>query len=496
MTGCIRRQAFFLLISFFPFCGLLSQRVSFLLLQSEEKKPFYVKRDNKIFSSTASGYLILSKLPENDLVFQLGFPGSNQSESVFRVSLSKGEKGYLIKSFGDKGLGLFDIQDATVIYATTTSVTDKKEDLPVVAAPADDGFVNLLSGVTGDTTVKYITYVKKELPPISFPERKDSVRKDNPVSPHPIKDNTVAEIKVVERMDSPVVNKAEVPKPEIKTPDKETIIKTREILSKSEISLLTKSEAPETIVLIYTVSAPGNRIDTVDVQLVKEANGHIEEVKNPSVEKSDQKEVPVAPNSIVIAPVSNTDSVVQKAPVESEKSLDKSLSVSDSLSNQKAALVDSVNMFIPGKDSVTDVAVQDSAAESNKKKDSIVHVIQQEPNNVLVLDSVSSPKSSVIPNTTCRKAATEEDFIKLRRKMAQQSKDEEMLVEAEKFFRNVCFTTQQIRSLGSLFLKEEWRYRFYDAAMKYVLDFDHFSTLENTLESPYYKKRFLALIPQ
>ena len=80
--------------------------------------------------------------------------------------------------------------------------------------------------------------------------------------------------------------------------------------------------------------------------------------------------------------------------------------------------------------------------------------------------------------------------------MAQQSKDEEMVTEAQKFFKNMCFTTEQIRNLGALFLSEEGRYRFYDAALKSVLDPQHFSSLENTILTPYYKKRFQALIPE
>ena len=100
------------------------------------------------------------------------------------------------------------------------------------------------------------------------------------------------------------------------------------------------------------------------------------------------------------------------------------------------------------------------------------------------------------PQIICKKAASEEDFLKLRRKMAQQSKDDEMISEAQKFFKNMCFTTEQIRNLGVLFLNDEGRYRFYDAAMKYVLDFQNFGTLENTLTSTYYKKRFQALIPE
>ena len=38
-----------------------AQKVYFVYLQTEPEQPFFVKMNDKVFSSTASGYLILSK---------------------------------------------------------------------------------------------------------------------------------------------------------------------------------------------------------------------------------------------------------------------------------------------------------------------------------------------------------------------------------------------------------------------------------------------------
>jgi len=86
-------------------------------------------------------------------------------------------------------------------------------------------------------------------------------------------------------------------------------------------------------------------------------------------------------------------------------------------------------------------------------------------------------------------------LVKLRRRMATQRKDEQMVSEAQKAFRNKCYTTAQLRNLSVLFLSDEGRYRFFDAAMPFVTDFSNFKSLGETIQDEYYKRRFLALIP-
>ncbi len=74
-------------------------------------------------------------------------------------------------------------------------------------------------------------------------------------------------------------------------------------------------------------------------------------------------------------------------------------------------------------------------------------------------------------------------------------KDESMINVAKKVFRTKCFSTAQIKNLAVLFLNDEGRYRFYDAAMLYITDFSNFKNLGETIQDEYYKKRFSALLP-
>jgi hypothetical protein len=78
--------------------------------------------------------------------------------------------------------------------------------------------------------------------------------------------------------------------------------------------------------------------------------------------------------------------------------------------------------------------------------------------------------------------------------MASEDNKEGMIKVANKYFRSRCFSTGQIKDLSYLFLTDEGKYMFFDAAYTHTSDSELFSTLESQLKDPYYKKRFEALI--
>ena len=94
----------------------------------------------------------------------------------------------------------------------------------------------------------------------------------------------------------------------------------------------------------------------------------------------------------------------------------------------------------------------------------------------------------------CSSTASESDFLKLRKKMVSESDDADMITEATKVFKGKCFTTEQIKNLGTLFLRDEGKYKFFDAAYSYVLDIENFSTLQSELKEDYYINRFKAML--
>jgi len=68
------------------------------------------------------------------------------------------------------------------------------------------------------------------------------------------------------------------------------------------------------------------------------------------------------------------------------------------------------------------------------------------------------------------------------------------VASAKKTFKTKCFTTEQIKNLGALFLTSSGKYQFFDAAYLHVTDPENFSSLESEIKDDYYLKRFKALI--
>ncbi len=128
------------------------------------------------------------------------------------------------------------------------------------------------------------------------------------------------------------------------------------------------------------------------------------------------------------------------------------------------------------------------------------------PASAQVNTNVSTPKppttlapiveSSGIPsfNSDCKAIATNDDFLKIRKKMAGEADADGMLKEARKLFKNKCYSTEQIKNLSVLFLSERGKYDFFDEAYRYVHDPQQYPVLQSELTEDYYIKRFQALI--
>jgi hypothetical protein len=141
------------LIVFF-FCSIVSksQRVYYIYLQTEGKQPFYVKREVTLYSSSATGYLILSKLIDSTYSFTVGFPGNKWPEQHFTVKINKSDHGFLLKNFGDKGWGLFDLKTLNV---QMSGLQEAKPDTPKgTVNEGASSFADILSKASDDPTLK------------------------------------------------------------------------------------------------------------------------------------------------------------------------------------------------------------------------------------------------------------------------------------------------------------------------------------------------------
>jgi hypothetical protein len=409
----------------FGFSSLgFSQLSHYIYLQTDNQQPFYIKYNNRIYSSSASGYIILSKLKEGAVEFSVGFPKSDQPEQKFQVMPDNTDKGYLIKNFTERGWGLYDLQSSAIVYAGVS--TEIKANNPAVTTSqpvTNDPFVNMLSKVTQDTTVKNVTVRKEEKIIVDTP-RPAIVTAPVKIVPQ-VKDTI--KIQVVQQ---PVqVVEAPVTEPVWVAPAKSSVLQVR------------KFDSREGSDFVYEVVNTDGLKDTVRLFIAKDTVG-IEPVQQPAVNTE------VKADTIQIGKEQK-----KEAPAQSEIKTEEKKEI--------------------------------PAVEPEVKKEEI------KPEVVPV--KKTEPKS--LPNSNCTSIATDDDFMKLRKKMASESKDEAMINVAKKVFRTKCFSTAQVKNLAVLFLNDEGRYRFYDAAMLYITDFSNFKNLGETIQDEYYKKRFSALLP-
>src|SRR5258706_13229883 len=138
-----------LVVFIFFFIGAKAQQPHFIYIQTENKQPFYVKVDKAVYSSTISGYVIISKLIDSTYNLSVGFLKNEWPQQNFSCTINKKDQGYILKNLGDEGWGLFNLQTLEVSMANK-SVNEKK----VLTQERTDSFSNMLAVVVNDPGIK------------------------------------------------------------------------------------------------------------------------------------------------------------------------------------------------------------------------------------------------------------------------------------------------------------------------------------------------------
>ena len=96
-------------------------------------------------------------------------------------------------------------------------------------------------------------------------------------------------------------------------------------------------------------------------------------------------------------------------------------------------------------------------------------------------DSLSTVIAVISTNKPCNFLAEEKDFFQLRRLMTSEDTEEKMIDIAKKGFLTRCYNTEQIKNLAVLFLKDDTRLLFLQAAYPYSSDSQNFYGLQSLL---------------
>jgi hypothetical protein len=404
---------YLLSIFFLFFClkSISAQEKHFLFIQSDTKQPFYVSVNGKLYSSSASGYLIIPKLTEGNYNLTVGFAQNAFPEQAFTCSIQNKDLGFELKNLNDKGWGLFNLQtlDLTMASSGTSDVVSKalSENAAAKAPPPVISFEKKKETVQPDKTTDTISNLVAK-----SDEAKESIAKVD--SPEAASTKSTAEVTV-----------ASVEKSTTAKYDKS-----------GDVKKVSEVKGEEGVHLSY-VEGSGKTKDTINVII-------------PS------SPTPSAPeNSINTGSPSSTKN--EKTQVGNEAK-----------SNSKTGAA---------KDEVKFLDI-----DMSTKKDSVQVVLTPKENG------------RIFENSNCKNIATDDDYAKLRKKMATETTDDKMISEAKKFYRNKCFTTSQIKGLSTLFLSDEGRFKFFDASFVSVADASQYASLQTEFIDPAYVTRFKGLL--
>ncbi len=440
-------SAVFLILSVTGF----SQKIYFVYLQTENEQPFYVRMDKSTYSSSASGYLILPKLKDSTYSFTIGFPQNKWPEQKFSVGMNKKDHGYLVKNFGDKGWGLFDLQTLAVqmsagASAKINSNTENKEVSP---------FTDILAKAADDPSIKETMIISAVAEKGTGTSVKETEKKETAAIEI---NNTVTE-KPAGKTD-PVIVKKEEPKVETRIePLKETVEKSEPVI--------VKKEEPK----------------VEDKVPVKEQAEKAEPVIVKTEEsKKEIKEQPASKQEETVGTVTNNykpSTIIKR----SETPVTEGVGIVFIDQDNKGAS-DTISLIIPDPKPV--VAPKEDPVKEEKK---FIEILTDEKPV-----AKTETRQFYREMNNCPSLARESDFLKLRKLMATAEVDDRMITEAEDYFKVKCFSTQQIKNLGVLFLTDEGKYNFFVTAYYHVSDKNNFSSLLTELKDENYLAQFKTML--
>ncbi len=389
--------------------GLQAQQYQFIYLQTDNKQPFYVRINEKLYNSSAAGYLVIPKLKEGTHGLSIGFPKNEWPAQNLDVKIDGKDLGFILKYFDNNKWGLFNFQSMEVVTVANSNSAGSSS----TTTSKTDQFSNILADVVNTPSIKE--------------ERKEVVKTVPP-----------AEVPKAVPVEAVVV-KTEV----VAIPVAEPAVKQTEALA--DIRKLSSSTDNDGLVMVY-VDKLNEGTDTI--QIFIEASKTL---------------VPLMPDK----------DVVEAEPVREEKKAEPS-SGDNAQPSPK---------FI-------DITLPNPNAKEGEKEKQAVASVPTEANPT----KVEAALKPLMINSDCKQLATEADFLKIRKKMTGENNDDDMVKAATKLFKQKCYSTDQVKNLSVLFLKDEGKYKLFDAAYPYIHDTQSFKQLESQLTDAYIITRFRAMI--
>jgi len=128
--------------------SLSAQSAHFLYIQSDNSQAFYVRFNNKVFSSSDAGYLIIPKLQSGKLSLIIGFPKNKWNAMNYDVVVENKDLSFQLKKVDSLHWGLYDDLTKQMLVENKT---DKQQDVMEIN---NDEFSNILAEVSDNPKIK------------------------------------------------------------------------------------------------------------------------------------------------------------------------------------------------------------------------------------------------------------------------------------------------------------------------------------------------------
>lgn len=476
-----------------------SQRLFYVYIQAEADQAFFVRVNDKVHSSSSSGWMLLPRLKDSAYQFSVGFPGNKWPEQRFSIQIKGRDHGFLLRNPGDRGWSLYDLQTSAVIMAEPAATGSKLiQGEERVVSP----FTEILARAADDPSLR--------LRPVQAKLEEKKMAAQPAIVKEEVKPNTAAAPRATEEK-APEAIVGATPPGENRIRNRDRLVVTQENppVARKEVAVAQTIKSTDSA----NVDAAMKMADAdVAVQNIPEEKKAVKEeveqekVVEKEVVQTKEEDSKSKRNDSALDTIKSDEPVVTQE-AEYKKSVVTKRSESSTSEGFGLTFIDdfgdgnrdTIRIVIPNPkrtfaSGTTTAPVKqdpkflDIAAENNRQDTE-----KATEEKALVTTTASTDVTKTKPVKKCGSVASENDFLRLRKKMAGEKGDDGMIAEATKAFRSTCYSTIQLKYLSVLFLNDHGKFKFFQAAQPYVSDPENFQALSAELKEEYYITRFKGM---
>ncbi len=432
----IHREIFGLIFLWLFSYGVRAQDERFIYFQSDHQQPFYVKTENRVYSSSESGYVIIYSIPEGHVFnFTLGFPKNIWPSQQFTIDPLQKDMGFRLTQTDSSNWALYDFQSGNMLLAVSHSQVQGRKMILIV-----DEFTNVLAEVSHTPSLR-----EKRL--------KTEISLGSNVSPSFAEGNSAIVHQVVQTNDTGLQANNNLTQHSVNT--------EQPLAPLSTIRKQTEYITDSGRVIQYVVTE-GEQISTIDVLIP--VDNIIQATENSNLIQ--------AINSDTSAKFVNKDSLTSIVSVVADTFSVQHIDAAVMPSDDTKYLVANVNDVKLG-------SLPTIATTIISDRDSVLTFQNMEL--VPVADTSNANAAKIAVEIICSTAATEKDIIELRRTMVKEDDEGKMLTIAGEAMKEKCFYTEQLRNLAVLFLNEDNRLSYLVSSYRYCIDKEKYTSLSSLL---------------